>query len=123
MHKKRDEEEKAAKFFENDQKLKAENEMLLPICEEHASKGIFYVLSLNLTAKIGILKLVFARKDAKSSLRLPHANRLLEELLPPPPEYDSDALAIEESHNIAALEVPALEGGGDSGGGDSMAAL
>ena len=66
---------------------------------------------------------MFARKDAKSSLRLPRANRILEELLPPPPEDDSDALAIEEAHNVEALEVTALEGGGDGGGGDSMAAL
>ena len=66
---------------------------------------------------------MFSRKDAKSSLRLPHANRLLEELLPPPPEDDSDALAIEEAHTVAELEVPALECGGDGGGGDSMAAL
>ena len=80
--------------MENDQKAKAENERLILICEEHVAKGIVHVLSLNLTAKIGILKLVFARKDAKSSLRLPRANRILEELLPPPPEDDSDALAI-----------------------------
>ena len=109
--------------MENNQKAKAENERLLQICEEHFSKGIVHILSLNLTAKIGILKLVFARKDAKSSLPLPPENRLLEELLPPPPEDDSDALAIEEAHNVATLEVPALEGGGDGGGGDSMAAL
>ena len=94
MQKKRDEEEKAAKKLENDQKEKAENERLLLICEEHVAKGIVHLLSLNLTANIGILKLVFARKDEKSSLRLPHANRLLEELLPPPPEDDSDALEI-----------------------------
>ena len=85
--------------------------------------GIVHVLSLNLTAKIGILKLVFARKYAKSSLRLPRANRLIGELLTPPPEDDSDALEIEEAHNVAALKVPALEGGGYGGGGDSMAAL
>ena len=65
-----------------------------------------------------------ARKYAKSSIRLPHANRLLEELLPLPPEDDSNALEIVESHNVAASEVPALEGGGDGGGGGySMAAL
>ena len=103
MQKKRGEEEKAAKKLENDKKAKTENERLLLIYEEHVAEGIVYVLSLNLTAKIGILKLVFARKDAKSSLRLPHANRLLGELLPPSPEDDSDALAIEEAHNVAAL--------------------
>ena len=123
MQKKRDKEEKTAKKLENDQKVKADNERLLLICEEHVAKVIVHVLSLNFTANIGILKLVFARKDAKSSLRLPRANRLIEELLPPPPEDDSDALSIEESHNVAALEVPALEGGGYGDGGDSMATL
>ena len=103
IQKKREYEEKAAKKLENDQKAKDENERLLLICEDHIVKGIVHVLSLNLTAKIGILKLVFARKDAKSSLRLPHANRLLGELLPPSPEDDSDAMAIEEAHNVAAL--------------------
>ena len=109
--------------MENDQKAKAENDRLLRICEEHVSKVIVHVLSLNLTHKIGILKLVFARKDAKSSLWLPRANRIHEELLHPPPEDDSDALSLEEAQNVATLEVPALEGGGDGGGGDSIAAL
>ena len=109
--------------MENDQKAKAENERLLLIFEEHVAKGLVHVLLLNLTAKIIIVKLVFSRKDEKYSLRIPCANRLLEELLPLPPEDDSDALAIEETHNDAALELPALEGGGDGGGGDSMAAL
>ena len=123
MQKKRDEEEKTAKKLENYQKAKAENERILLICEENVAKGIVHFLSLNLTSKIGILKLVFARKDTKSSLRLQRANRILEELLLTPPEEDSDALEIEEAHNVAALEVPTLEGGGDGGGGDSMAAL
>ena len=109
--------------MENNQKAKAENERLLLICEDHVAKGIVQVISLNLTVKIGILKLLFARKDAKSSLRLPHANRLLEEILPLTLEDDSDALEIEEAHNVTALEVHALEGGGDGGGGDSMDTL
>ena len=64
-------------------------------------------------SKINILKHEFERKEANSSLRLQRVNRLLEDLLHPPPEDDGDALA-------AALEVPAL-GGGD--GDTSVAAL
>ena len=50
-----------------------------------------------------------------SSLQLPRANRLLEDLLHPQPEDDGDALAA-----ALEVEVPAL-GGGD--GDTSVAAL
>ena len=119
------------KKLESDQKAKAEHNRLLPICVEHVARGIVHVLTLNLNtstpsgvpSKIEILRHMFERKEANSSLRLLHANRLLEELRPPLSEDDSDSLEIEEVHNVAALEVPALEGGGDGGGVDSMAAL
>ena len=109
------------KKLEIDQKAKAEHDRLLPICKEHVARGIAHVLQLNLNnsspsevpSKIDILRHVFERKEANSSLRLPCANRLLGDLLHPPPENDADALA-------AALEVSAL-GVGD--GDTSVAAL
>ena len=99
----------------------AEQNRLLPICKEYVTRGIVHVLQLNLNnsspsevpSKMEILRHVFERKEANSSLRLQRANRLLEDLLHPPPKDDGDALA-------ATLEVPAL-GGGD--GDTSVAAL
>ena len=107
--------------MESDQKAKAEYDRLLPICKEHVARGIAHVLQLNLNnsspsevpSKIDILRHVFERKEANSSLRLQRANRLLEDLLHPPPKDDGDALA-------ATLEVPALGGGG---GGDTSVAV
>ena len=114
LEKKKDEEEKPLKKLESNRKAKAEHDRLLHICKEHVARGIAHVLQLNLNnlspsevpSKIGILRHVFERKEENSSLRLQRANRLLEDLLHPPPKDDGDALA-------AALEVPAL--GGDNG--------
>ena len=113
LQKKKDEEQKALKKLESDQKAKAEHDRLLPICKEPVARGIDHVLQLNLNnsspsevpSKINILKHALERKEGNSSLRLQRANRLLEDLLHPPPEDDGDALA-------AALKVSAL-GGGD----------
>ena len=56
-------------------------EHLLQICEEHVQKGIEHVLGQNLDVKRDILKYIFNHAEAKTSLRVPRANRLLEELM------------------------------------------
>lgn len=76
LQKKEDKEQKALKKLESDQKAKAEHDRLLPICKEHVARGIAHILPLNLNnsspsevpSKIDILRHMFERKEANSSL-------------------------------------------------------
>ncbi len=51
--------EKAANKVRRDQQAKEQQQLLLPICEEHASQGLAHCLSLSLVTMKEVLKYVF----------------------------------------------------------------
>ena len=99
-----EDEAKKANKLERERKEKEEHERLVPICQAMVDEGLQYVMSLKLDQKREILKHVFKHPDAKKSLRLPRANRLLDELLSGPPE--EDALL---PHDDLVPPLPALD--------------
>jgi hypothetical protein len=57
--KKKADAEKAANKVRRDQQAKEQRQLLLPICEEHAARGLAHCLSLSLVTMKEVLKYVF----------------------------------------------------------------
>ena len=100
--KKKEEEDKAAKKLEKERETEEKRQE----AQAHFEKGFDHVNSLKIKEKIQVLKYVFDRVEAKSTLRMQRANIILHELFHSKASVEESECGIDEqSENAGTIDV------------------